>query len=511
MNSDNDRPLSTVPPLPISRDELVHLCAVDSELYAQTFFPKTFRQASPPWAQKFWFPLETPSIRLVNEIAYRGSAKTTRLRVFTSKRIAYGISRTILYIGASEEKAIQSLSWLRNQLDRNTFWRTTFGLERGSKWEETRAEIYHTVFKHHINILTAGVNGSLRGINFDDYRPDLIILDDPQTDETAATQTQREKLSDLILGAVKNSLAPEIDEPNAKLVQCITPQHPEDVSQLAARDSQWYTNIIPCWTEETLELPVDQQVSAWEERFPTETLREDKRAAARRNRISVFAREMECRLISRETSQFRTSWLNIREPGIIPPRGCFAVLAIDPVPPPSEAQMQKGLATKDFEAHYVWSRWNGDYHLCDFQRSRGHDPTWTINTAISLARKWGVARIVIDAVAYQRTLKWLLEQMFQRSGLFYTIVPVADGMKKFTRIVSVLGGLASNGKLWIGPDHTPFLEQFSEYGPTYSGHDDDLDASALALQELANPYLDRADLGNSDSFVEEFPLPLRCP
>ncbi len=506
-----DEVLTTLPPIAVDRDELVHLCATDSELYAQTFFPKTFRQASPPWAGKFWRPLENPAIRMVNQIAYRGSAKTTRLRVFTSKRIAYGISRTILYIGASEDKAIQSLLWLRNQVDRNTFWAQTYGLRRGNKWEETQAEIHHTIFGHRINILTAGVNGSLRGINFDDYRPDLILLDDPQTDEMAATQAQREKLADIILGAVKNSLAPEVDEPNAKLVQCITPQHPDDVSQLASRDEQWFTNIIPCWTEETLDLPVDLQVSSWEERFPTPTLREDKRSAAKRNRLSIFMREMECRLISRETSQFRPSWLNIREPGIVPPRGCFAVLAIDPVPPPSEVQMQKGMKQKDFEAHYVWSRWNNEYHLCDFARSRGHDPTWTLNTAVSLARRWGVARIVIDAVAYQRTLKWLLEQMFQRSGLFYTIVPVADGMKKFTRIVSVIGGLASNNKLWVGSDHTPFIQQFAEYGPTYSGIDDDLDASALALQELSNPYLDRADLGVADSFVEELPFAHRCP
>ena len=79
----------------------------------------------------------------------------------------------------------------------------------------------------------AGITGSLRGINFDDYRPDLIIVDDPQTDETAATLEQRNKVADLILGAVKNSLAPATEEPNAKLVMAITPQHNEDISQQA--------------------------------------------------------------------------------------------------------------------------------------------------------------------------------------------------------------------------------------------------------------------------------------
>jgi hypothetical protein len=83
-------------------------------------------------------------------------------------------------------------------------------------------------------------------------------------------------------------------------------------------------------------------------------------------------------------------------------------------------------------------------------------------------------------LAYQRVLKWLLERAMQRSGIYYTVVPVADGMKKFARITSVIGGLASNGRIFIGPEHTIFASQFTQYGPTYSGVDDDLDASALA-------------------------------
>jgi hypothetical protein len=124
-----------------------------------------------------------------------------------------------------------------------------------------------------------------------------------------------------------------------------------------------------------------------------------------------------------------------------------------------------------------------------------------------------VARIVVDAVAYQRTLKWLLEQEMRRRGIYFSIVPVDDKMQKFARITNVLSGLATNGKLWIGPEHTVFAEQFAAYGPTYSGLDDDLDASALALQDISNPYLERLDARGEidDSDVEEFPFQRICP
>jgi hypothetical protein len=96
----------------IDRDQIVKLCATNSELYATTFFPKAFRQNSPSFAKEIWAPLEDPTVRLVNLICFRGSSKTTRLRTFASKRIAYGISRTVLYIGASEKDAIRSVQWL---------------------------------------------------------------------------------------------------------------------------------------------------------------------------------------------------------------------------------------------------------------------------------------------------------------------------------------------------------------------------------------------------------------
>ena len=226
--------------LPLS--EIVKLGAVDSEFYARAFFPVTYRKPSPSFARSMWEPLDDPSARYVNLVAFRGSSKTTRLRTFASKRIAYCVSRTILYIGASERDAIRSVVWLRNQVEKNKRWSSAFKLKPGKKWEETQIEIEHEGFGHTIWVLGAGITGSLRGINFDDYRPDLIVVDDPQTDETAASEEQRTKIDDLVLGAVKNSLAPQTDEPNAKLVMAITPQHKED-SQEGARLPQWISAL----------------------------------------------------------------------------------------------------------------------------------------------------------------------------------------------------------------------------------------------------------------------------
>jgi hypothetical protein len=490
--------------------ELAKLGAVDSEFFARTFFPKTFRRPSPTFARRMWAPLDNPVHRHVELVCYRGSAKTTRLRTFMAKRIAYGISRTILFIGSAERDAIRSVLWMRGQVERNKSYAGAFGLRPGSKWEETQIEILHQTLQHPIWVLGAGINGSLRGINFDDYRPDLIVVDDPQTDEAAASMEQRDKITDLVMDTVKNSLAPAADEPNAKLVMAITPQHVDDVSQQVKKSKQWVSVEIPCWTPETVDLPVDQQVSAWEEQFPTKQLRDDKKDAIRRNALSKFSREMEVKLRTPENSVFSLPWLQIR---VEPIRPIYpAVLGIDPVPPPSDRQMAKGLEGKDWEAHYVWARVGEDYHLCDCERNRGHDPSWSIATFFGLMRKWRCMHAVFDATAYQRTLQWIFEEEMRRRRIWLTVVPIADGMKKFARITGVLKPLATHGKLWVSAGHTHFIEQWEAYGPTYGGVDDDLDASALALQDLSNPYLERAEafggslLEHSDIGVEDFPF-----
>lgn len=123
-------------------------------------------------------------------------------------------------------------------------------------------------------------------------------------------------------------------------------------------------------------------------------------------------------------------------------------------------------------------------------------------------------RIVIDAVAYQRALKWILEQEMRKTGVYYQVVPIADGMQKFSRITSTIGALASQGMLWVGAEHNIFNMQFQSYGPTYTGLDDDLDASALALQDLYNPFVRLDESGRvieSHGAVEELPDIRVCP
>lgn len=496
---------------PISPEECVRLGAIDSRFFSHTFFPKTFRFPSPAFHTEIWGLLENAAYRYLNVIVFRGGAKTTLLRAYTAKRIAYGISRTILYVGSSEPHAIRSIQWLRTQVDKNRLFAGIFGLSPGRKWQENEIEVSRRVDGTTTWILGVGItSNSLRGINFDDYRPDTIVIDDAINDENAATKEQREKIRDLILGALKESLAPETEEPNAKLVMLQTPRHAEDASSLAAKDAQWKTVIFPCWTLGTWGESIDRQESAWSVRIPSEKLREEKRFAIARNALSVFAREQECRLITPETAAFRPEWIQTWIDR--PPSGTVAI-AIDPVPPPSEREVSKGLVGKDFEAIVALSRTKGKYYVLECEANRGHEPNWTIATVLGMAARFRATWIAVESIAYQRVLAYLLRQEMSRRGVYYALAPIVDRRNKYNRIVSTLSGPLSTGNLFLpAVGGEELRSQIIEY--PNCAHDDLLDALAIALMQIAQPTL---ELGETD-FVEmdegayrEMEPVLRCP
>lgn len=477
--------------------DVVKLGAVNNEIYARTFFPKTFRQSSPPFQRELWRDLDDPSVRYVNEQIFRGGGKTTLARVFTSKRIAYGVSKTILYVGKSESSAARSGKWLRRQVERNKLWAGAFNLRPGTPWTDTEFVIEHGTLGESIYCIFTGITGNVRGINFDDWRPDLIVLDDILDDENCATLEQRTKTTNLVHGALRRSLAPIVDEPNAKMVMLVTAQHREDVSMLARRDPMWKTHVVGCWSPETAELDVEKQESVWPERFPTNDLRLEKRAAVKTNTLSTFTREMECKLSSKEQSAFRVEWLNYYTKV---PDNLQTILSIDPTPPASDAAVAKGLVGLDWEVIHVWGRRGQDYYLLERRASLGENPDWTITNAFEMARKWRPMIWAVETVAYQKVLKWILEKEMKKRRIYYQILPFIGG-NKYARIRATFAGTASHGHIHVRETDTPFIEQFENYPA--SDHDDELDAGSIALGALINPFATTAgDGAPSDDNVE---------
>ena len=129
------------------------------------------------------------------------------------------------------------------------------------------------------------------------------------------------------------------------------------------------------------------------------------------------------------------------------------------------------------------TRVGSDFFLREYSMKHGHDPGWTISEFFRLARKYRPQRIYVEAVAYQRTLAWLLRQAMATQRQYYVIEEITDRRSKYQRILDGLSGPASNGHLFIKKNHEDFLQQYNDY-PNVS-HDDVIETVAVGCEKLS--------------------------
>ena len=482
--------------------ELYVEAATNYRLYCSTFFPQTFRDPWPVFADQMWDCLESSNARYVNFLLYRGSSKTTNLRANMSKRIAYGVSRVMLYVAASSAKAEMSLMWIKRQVEKNKTWTEFYGLEPGSKWTDVLIEIVNTRLGMSTWVIAFGLTGKHRGINIDDFRPDMIGIDDIIDEEVAASEDQRRKANALVHGSLIHSLTPRRENPQSKVVMLQTPFNSEDPSVKATKDPMWTSMIQGCWTKETENLPLEFRRSVWEEREPTEDLKLEYLGALARNEISLFAREKECKLVTPEQAAFKPEWL-VRYGDVSDiPGGLIGGeigIGIDPVPPPTDLQVKQGMLKKDFECISVMMYKQLDFWLLDYVFNRGHDPDWTIARLFEFIVKYRPRWIRIEATAYQKTLSWLIAKEMAKRGHFTMIVDVKDKRPKATRIVQAIKGPAYHRRLHVKYDHSDFITQYNDYPNVV--HEDILDSVSMCIDGFVND-----EIADETSGLEDEPL-----
>lgn len=480
----------------LSIEEIVKLGAVDSIFFSRYFFPTECRQESPQIHRELWDLFERN--RYSNAQVFRGGAKTTTARIFTAKRIAYGLGHTILYISKSESHAVLSVEWLKQQIEYNEEYSSIFHLRAGDKWTAGDIEILHGADKYPIRVMALGASGSIRGVNVKSFRPDTIVVDDPCDEENTATPEQRQKLTELFFGGIKESLVPASEDPTACLALLQTPLAKDDLTDVCYKSSEFKSIRIGILTSED----EGSAESAWPSRWSKEEILAEKHSALERNQLSLWMREKMCLLIARETSEFKAEWLKYYE--VLPPKAMF-IGAIDPAPVQSDESRMKGAKT-DLQAIMVCAYWRGNKYVVEYETARDQDPEAVARAVERLGRKYQVRRWGVEGVAYQRTLKWYLEREMQAGRLTHVRI-VELGVRgkgipkgKTERIIQAHSGRASSGCLYVKKDQYQFISDFTQFpNVTYK---DLLDASAMCDMTISP----QAEQG-SDILYDEDDIP----
>lgn len=446
----------------LSPAELIKLCAVDNALYERTFFPKTVRQNTPEFHREIDDALYSDS-RYISIEVFRGGAKTTKLRLYMSKKIAYGIAHTILIVSKTQDHASKSIEWLKKNVEFNKSWANLYGLQPGAKWTGTDIEIRHGIDEYPIRIFAVGITGQVRGFNIDDYRPDLIIVDDADDEETTGTEEQIKKTAALFFGALAKSLAPASEAPQAKMVHLQTPLALGDLCDVASKDPQWLSLKFGCFDE--------KGNSRWPERFSTAELQADKAAHIRRGQLALWMREMECTIIPEGGAAFIPE--NIRYWDLLPDQATY-IITIDPA-----SSSEK---SADDQVVMLLALYGSRIYVVEYTAEKGEMPELVAKTIMQWAGRYNILGIWAESIGYQRVLAHYLESEMRLKRKFIPVHRVQDQRRKSDRIMQAVGSATGYGLLYVRETHGTLLTQYYRYAPRSKEHDDILDALAIGIE-----------------------------
>ncbi len=168
--------------------------------------------------------------------APRGHAKSTYLsKSFPCHEVVFRNRKYIIAISETPNVSTKNLDWLKTQLKYNEKLRKDFGpllhpKEQRNKQDNSTSFIAWEDTGESQKLLTLveaySTGQAIRGANWNGYRPDLIVCDDLEDEDTnAATPEQREKLKNWFAGKVEY-----LGDPSGKktaMVYMGTTVHPE--------------------------------------------------------------------------------------------------------------------------------------------------------------------------------------------------------------------------------------------------------------------------------------------
>lgn len=166
--------------------------------FGKTYFPEYFSLQVPEVHKKIYDDLrvileESKEFHVQHHYALalpRGTAKSTILDfLYPLYCVCFNLKRFILIVSASQELAMTFLANIKDELEFNPLLREDFGNLVGKIWNAENIET-----SSGIKIKALGSGNKIRGLKNKESRPDLVICDDLEDDETVRSPEQRKKL-----------------------------------------------------------------------------------------------------------------------------------------------------------------------------------------------------------------------------------------------------------------------------------------------------------------------------
>jgi len=180
---------------PLDAEARLELAEVDLEFFARYYLPHHFTlplcQAHRDLFADLEWCIETPGAVRMVEALPRSFGKTTIITLaFVLWCLCFGYRKFILILSESQTQSRAQLATLKAEIESNEALREDFGDLVGAHWTSDDIDVCGVV---NAKVMSLGSGTKIRGLKFRETRPDLIIIDDPESDQSVRSPTAREQ------------------------------------------------------------------------------------------------------------------------------------------------------------------------------------------------------------------------------------------------------------------------------------------------------------------------------
>lgn len=450
-DSDSEKLMgATVQEQTFKTSDIVAAASSSLDFLASLLMPFVFKYLFPPVMLAVWHLLTDAvhKMRDFTQIALglpRGHGKTTLIKIFIIFCILFTKRKFILVCSSTATLAENILADVADMLNEPNVKRV-FGDWRMGMEKDTQ-EIKKFSYRGRPIILAAiGAEGSMRGLNLKNERPDVMIFEDIQTRENADSKIQADSLERWMVGTAMKAKSPE-----GCLFIFIGNMYPTTNCILRKLKDN------PNWIKFIAGAILEDGKALWEELQPLEQLHRELLNDISMGHPEIFFAEVLNDPEARGTSKLDLTKLQqwkIQDREV--PQGKF--ILIDP----STNKKFSDLVTI------------GGFHVYDqipalMQVEEGNwSPGDTIKHAMLMALKTRTRVVGVESNAYQYTLIYWFNHMMQQFGLegAFELVEVYSGsFSKNSRITTMLKQLGV-GEILVHPNCTgKVLRQAIDWNP----------------------------------------------
>lgn len=450
--------IDSIQELGVSSEDARRIAESDLNFLSGIAMPMVFKFFFPPVMLAVWTWLlgYVHKERSFPQLALglpRGFAKSTLMKLFLLFCILFTRRKFILIVGAVQGLAENILADVCDMLEEPNII-ALFGDYRLGMEKDTQ-KLKKFGFRGRTIILAAvGAEGSVRGLNLKNERPDIILMDDIQSRECADSEVQSESLEKWMIGTLMKAKAP-----TGCMFLFVANMYPTKYSILRKlkKNSRWVKFITGGI--------LSDGTSLWEDLQPIEQLLNEYQSDLEAGHPEIFRAEV--------LNDEEATGLKFIDLSKLPELPCEAgdvhagsFIIIDPATDKKNADAN---SVGYFEVH--------DAKPVLMELMEGiMSPGELIRNALKLAVKHNCTLVVTEGNAYQYTLLYWFNFICQQIGLRgIEFVPIYSGTKaKNVRILNMLKSYAV-GEIFVHPDcKLQVHSQIADFNPLKTDNTDGL-------------------------------------